>query len=149
MKVLITGHRIQKLTAYNCVKLYDMLHTVLRELKEKHGYIRGYAGMASGVDIWFCACCNSLAIPFVSCIPFDGQEDTMSEVDAELRKMLIEDAVEVRKVKNSWMVEECEMGIVIWDGNKGGTHNVVQQLIEKKKPFIWINPVSEKVWHCT
>ena len=72
----------------------------------------------------------------------------MSILDRELREGLLKTAVEVREVKNSWMVEECDMGIVVWDGNKGGTHNVLQQLIEKKKPFIWLNPVSCKIYHC-
>lgn len=104
--------------------------------------------MASGVDLWFCEACLALDIPYIACIPFDEQGETMEESEALLRSELIRQAGQVRKVKNSWMVEEAEMGIVVWDGNKGGTHNVVQQLIEKQKPFIWINPVGRKVWHC-
>lgn len=44
------------------------------------------------------------------------------------------------------MVEKADTGLVVWDGNKGGTHNVFQQLVEKKKPFVWINPVNEKFY---
>lgn len=43
------------------------------------------------------------------------------------------------------MVEIIDYGIIVWDGNKGGTHNVFQQMIENKKGFVWINPVSEKI----
>lgn len=57
-------------------------------------------------------------------------------------------AVEVLNVRNSWMVEHADIAIVLWDGNKGGTHNVLQQLIEKRIPFYWLNPVSQKIWPC-
>jgi uncharacterized protein with von Willebrand factor type A (vWA) domain len=46
------------------------------------------------------------------------------------------------------LVEHCDIGIVIWDGNKGGTHNVLQQLVEKSKSFYWINPVKQVIWKC-
>lgn len=148
MKVLITGHRKHKLGAYDqdWIKLavYDRLDT----LKRQHGYVRGYSGMASGVDLWFCDACIQLSIAYVACIPFDQQAETMTVEDVTSRAAMIGGATAVRKVKNSWMVEEAEMGLVVWDGGKGGTHNVVQQLVEMRKPFYWINPVSEKVWEC-
>jgi uncharacterized phage-like protein YoqJ len=64
------------------------------------------------------------------------------------REELLAGAVEIKKVKNSWMVEHCDTAIVVWDGNKGGTANVVQQLVEGKKNFYWINPVAKVVWKC-
>lgn len=148
MKVLITGHRLHKLQTYNTGWIHDAIGETLEELKYTHGYIRGYAGMASGVDLWFCQHCLSLAIQYVACIPFDTQDETMDEHSKKLRSYMLEGATEKKHVKNSWMVEECDMAIVVWDGNKGGTHNVVQQLIEKKKSFIWINPVAQVVWNC-
>jgi len=72
----------------------------------------------------------------------------MSAEDAILRQKYINSAQNVLSVKNSWMIEKADIGIVVWDGNKGGTHNVLQQLVEKKKSFQWINPVSETVWEC-
>ncbi len=148
MKVLITGHRYEKLSTYDITWIDRKLWEVMTDIQERHGFARGYSGMASGVDLWFARWCIGKKIPLVACVPFEGQELQMSAEDANLRQNLIESAVEVRKVKNSWMVEQCDMGIVVWDGNKGGTHNVVQQLIEKKKPFFWMNPVAEVVWPC-
>lgn len=148
MKVLVTGHRKFKLENYDCDWIRLALEQVVGDLLIKHGYLRGYSGMASGVDLWFCAELGVRNLAYVACIPFEGQEDTMSKEDAEFRKYLLSGAVETRSVKNSWMVEECDMGIVVWDGNKGGTHNVVQQLIERKKSFIWINPVAQSIYHC-
>jgi hypothetical protein len=46
------------------------------------------------------------------------------------------------------MVEKCNYGIIVFDGNKGGTHNVFQQMVEKHKPFTWINPVWETMTIC-
>ena len=148
MKLLVTGHREFKLQTYDINWIRQALKEVVGQLKEKHGYVRGYAGMASGVDLWFCESCKWHEVNYVACIPFEGQEETMDEWQAHVRQIHIQDAIEVRKVKNSWMVEECDMGIVVWDGNKGGTHNVVQQLVEKKKSFIWINPVAQSIYFC-
>lgn len=149
MKVLITGHRLEKLYNYDVAWIDRKLWEVMTDLQERHGFARGYSGMASGVDLWFAQWCVAKKIPFVACIPFEGQELQMNEPNRNLRKLLIESAAEVRNVKNSWMVEQCDMGIVVWDGNKGGTHNVVQQLVERKKGFWWMNPVSKVVYDCT
>lgn len=148
MKLLISGHRIHKLSTYHIPWIKLTIGEQLESLVAKHGYVRGYSGMASGVDLWFCQECSARQIPYVACIPFDEQGDTMSKEDREYRDQLIKVAVEVRKVKNSWIVEECDMALVVWNGDKGGTHNVVQQLVEKNKPFHWINPVAMKVWDC-
>jgi hypothetical protein len=101
--------------------------------------------MASGVDLWFCECCLTKGIPYLAYIPFEGQELLMSPEDAALRDTLINKSSKIKKIRNSAMVEDCEVAIVVWDGNKGGTHNCFQQLIEVKKDIWWINPVKEKV----
>lgn len=148
MKVLITGHRLEKLESYDILWIDAKLWEVMTDLQERYGFARGYSGMASGVDLWFGKWCVAMKIPLVACVPFDGQEKQMTVESALDRERLLSLAAEIRKVKNSWMVEECDAAIVVWDGNKGGTHNVVQQLIEKKKSFFWINPVSQVVWPC-
>ncbi len=89
-----------------------------------------------------------LGIPYIACVPFEGQESTMNPREAEIREQLLKTAKEIKSVKNSWMVEHCDVAIVIFDGNKGGTANVFQQLIENKRNFYWINPVGKVVWKC-
>ncbi len=144
MKSLITGHRLFKLKNYNEEWIKDAIWETVAN------YVTyGMAGMASGVDLWFCQACITEKTPYAAYIPFDEQQAQVEEEgQGDLRKSLIESASSVYKARNSVMVEKCSMGIVVWDGNKGGTHNVVQQLVESKKPFIWINPVSEKIWKC-
>ncbi len=147
MNVLITGHRIQKLEAYDHAWMRRAIEDVLIELKAEN-YVGGLSGMASGVDLWFCETCLTLEIPYTACIPFEGQEETMSTKDGARRHALIEKASAEMHIRNSAMVERADIGIVVWDGNKGGTHNVVQQLVETKKGFYWINPVGQVIWKC-
>jgi uncharacterized phage-like protein YoqJ len=104
--------------------------------------------MASGIDLHFCKSCILLGIPFIACIPFDGQEFTMSPNETDTRDRLIKMAKETKQVRNSWMVEHMDVGIVVFDGNKGGTANVFQQIIEHQKNFYWINPVGKVTWEC-
>lgn len=144
MKCLITGHRLFKLENYSINWIKDTISEVVFDNRSIISY--AYSGMASGVDLWFCDACAEWMIPYCACIPFMEQSDTMSEEERQSRQFCIDRAVAVVLMKNSLMVEKSDMGIVVWDGNKGGTHNVVQQLIEKNKPFIWINPVGQKVW---
>ena len=106
----------------------------------------GLSGMASGVDLWFCQACLENKIPYCACPPFEEQNLEMKKDEAIERSLLIEQASAIKKVRNSWMVENCDGGIVVWNGGKGGTHNVVEQLVEKNKPFVWINPVGKKIW---
>ncbi len=147
MNIMITGHRVQKLENYDIDFIKIAIKDTLEKLA-KNNYVRGFSGMASGVDLWFCDACYDLGIKWDACIPFEGQELTMSEDDREHRQMLINEAGKSHYVKNRSMVAWCEVAIVVFDGNKGGTHNVVQQLIENKKDFVWINPVSKVIWQC-
>lgn len=147
MRLIVTGHRDEKLVTYDKLWIKKAIEDCLLELKQQ-GLAIAYAGMASGVDLTFCESCQFLDVPFIACIPFEGQEKRMDEDAARFRKELLELAKEIKYVKNSWMVENCDVAIAVWDGNKGGTHNVVQQLIEKGVDFYWVNPVGQVVWKC-
>jgi uncharacterized phage-like protein YoqJ len=143
-KTLITGHRLFKLKCYDVEWIKSTLNDVI--LNNYPAY--GLSGMASGVDLWFCQSCEKYKIPYAACIPFKEQEDEVEADEVDERLRLIKIASTEYNIRNSAMVEKSEAGIVVWDGNKGGTHNVVQQLIENDLPFVWINPVSNKVWNC-
>lgn len=104
--------------------------------------------MADGIDLIFCETCRRLDLPYIACVPFEEQGENMMGLRKVMRDQLLSEAKEVKNVKNSWMVEHCDTAIAVWDGNKGGTHNVVQQLVEKKKNFYWVNPVAKVTWKC-
>lgn len=147
MNVIVSGHRIQKLENYDKQWIKNTLFSLLESLKENF-YIRGYSGMASGVDLWFLDACYQLDVDIVACPPFEGQENTMDDSSKIIREEFLSIAKEIKYIKNSKMVELADMAIVVFDGNKGGTHNVFQQLIENKKNFYWINPVAKVIWKC-
>ena len=149
MRLIVSGHREEKIATYDHHWISVQLTSLVGILKGTHGVSLAYSGMASGVDLYFCKACQIQKLPFIACIPFDGQELQMTEEAQNARAEYIKMASSVMHVKNSWMVEHCDIALVVWDGNKGGTHNVVQQLVEKNVPFIWLNPVGKKVWHCT
>lgn len=145
MKVMVSGHRVEKLAAYDTELIRILLESEIVELKNQFGYLIGLSGMASGVDLWFCQACLNQEIPYVAYIPFEEQASYMTEEDARSREYYLKNANEIRKQRNRHMVEDCDTAIVVWDGNKGGTHNVFQQLLEAQKSFKWINPINGKV----
>ena len=147
MRIIITGHRIQKLKDYDLGFIDYAINDTIKLLMEK-GASLAYSGMADGVDLWFCQACKTNNLPYIACVPFEEQDEYMSFEDKTLRNSLLATAKEIMKVRNSWMVEHCDYGIVVWDGCKGGTHNVLEQLVGNGTPFYWINPMSKKVWHC-
>ncbi len=145
MKVMITGHRAEKLAAYDTQWVKDTLGELVMELAVSGIISLGYSGMASGVDLFFCEACHDADIPFVACVPFDGQDEFMTEEEVLERRWWLARAVDIKRVRNRHMTEHCDRGIVVWDGNKGGTHNCLQQLLEMEKHFHWIIPQSKRV----
>ncbi len=148
MRIVITGHRTEKLAIYDFGWIQSAIDDVLVELKSKDTNLLAYSGMASGIDLHFCKSCIVLGIPYIACVPFDGQENTMIPRDADLRAILLKSAKEIKEVKNSWMVEHTDVGIAVWSAQKGGTANVFQQFVENRKNFYWINPVGKVTWKC-
>lgn len=155
MKLMISGHRKSKLKNYSeewiKITLEDILYTIPQYRFKGDKLIDeiiGLSGMADGIDLWFCELLLFKNVDYWACIPFEEQDEYMSEEYKKLRKHLVENARRTLNIRNSQMVEQCDKAIVVWDGNKGGTHNVFQQLVEKKKDFWWINPVKETVIKC-
>lgn len=148
MRLIVTGHRDEKLATYDHHWIRSEIAFLVGKLVNKQGVRLAYSGMASGVDLWFCRACQVHQLPFIACVPFEEQPLTMDEEARHARETYLKSAVDILHVRNSWMVEHADIAIVVWDGNKGGTHNVLQQLIEKKIPFHWLNPVSQKIWAC-
>lgn len=144
MRVMVTGHRLEKLQSYD---ISWIKRTILDqvELLTLEGLSLGMSGMASGVDLWFCDACRINEIPYQACVPFEGQDDLMDDESKLFRHSLIESAAEVKNVRNRYMVETCDAGLIVWDGNKGGTHNCFQQLMETSKRIRWIIPSRQQV----
>jgi uncharacterized phage-like protein YoqJ len=144
MKLLITGHRKSKLVNYDEFSIKYLLLDIF--LKESNNYTICLSGMADGIDLWFLEIFEASKIlgEYWCCVPFQEQEEYMCEEDKQLRQYFLQNCRNRLDIRNSEMVQMCDKAVVVWDGNKGGTHNVLQQLIENKKPFYWINPVNNK-----
>lgn len=140
-RTLVSGHRLFKLKQYDieCIKI------AIEECIFQSDVQYGISGAASGVDLWFCELLDYKNIPYAMYIPFDEQSELVEEFEKDLREKLIDRARCIKKVRNSQMVEEADSAIIVWDGNKGGTHNVFQQCIEKDIRIYWIEPKSMKV----
>lgn len=144
MKLMVSGHRRHKLINYDEDWIKTAIESTIIDLKAQ-GLALGFSGMASGVDLWFCGACFKQQIPYIGCVPFEEQGDDYPPDDYNARQVALTLAKEIKKVRNSFMVDTCDAAIVVWDGNKGGTHNCFQQLLEAKKDIWWINPIKEKV----
>ena len=72
-KVMVTGHRPQKLPirSINAIKL-ALLERV-QTLSDQQNDLVLVTGMALGVDTWFADITVKLGIPFYAVIPFHGQ----------------------------------------------------------------------------
>lgn len=147
MKILISGHRKFKLEDYDLVWIKEAINESIKKWINL-GMSIGLSGMANGVDLIFCELCYNNKIPYIACPPFEGQELTIGFTEKEVseRTKWLTKAKEIWKIRNSFMVEKCNGGIIVFNGEKGGTHNVFQQMLEKQKQFIWINPISQKCY---
>ena len=112
MRIVITGHRLQKLSNYDTEFILLAIDDIVQHLK-CNGASLAYSGMADGVDLWFCRSCLWHKLPYIACVPFEEQDEYMSFDDKTLRNSLLTSAKEIMKVRNSWMVEHCDYGVVI------------------------------------
>lgn len=150
MKLMISGHRLQKLSAYDKEWIQITIEEGIRYCKRYVKFFQGdrligLSGVADGVDLWFLELLYNQVYNFHVYIPFEGQEDYMSEEDKKLRNKMIEEARIKYYDRNRRMVQDCDRAIIVWDGTKGGTYNCFQMLVEMKKDIYWINPHTKTV----
>lgn len=140
-KTLVSGHRLFKLQSYDIEWIKIAIEEAVFDIQVQYGL----SGAASGIDLWFAEILKFKNIPYAMYIPFNEQENEVEEDEKESRSCLIECARCIKKVRNSQMVSEADNGIIVWDGSKGDTHNVFQQMIEADKPVYWIEPKHKKI----
>lgn len=156
MIVSFTGHRPEEISGYSggpvqdwvCGQLNDVLYT----LKPSSAI----SGMALGVDQWAAANCIYLNIPWIAAIPFVGQEKIWPQESQDEYWKLIQNCSKVvivsdggyspekMQLRNEWMVDNSDLLIAVWNGNKGGTGNCVRYAQLIKKPIHIINPKDFK-----
>lgn len=138
MIIAATGHRPPKLGGYGKEALVRLYKVALQELLVP-GPTKVLTGMALGWDTAVALACVKLELPFVACVPCEGQEKMWpAESQARYNKLLAaaEETVLIRngpydstcmQDRNIYMVDHCEKLVAMWDGKEqGGTWNCIE-----------------------
>lgn len=156
MKVMITGHRPDKLGGYDennpvAKRIKTELSMQLELLLFEDPKIEIITGLAQGADTWFAEIGIEKNIPIHAYIPFTGQESMWPKKAQErYREILAKCKVaklisqEVSKKaflqRNDAMVHDADMAIAVWDGSSNsGTGYTTRKLKLVRKKVIVIN----------
>ena len=150
-----TGHRPNKLPygyASNnpfIIWLKSELTKTLSELKPE----MAISGMALGVDQIAVEVCIGLGIDFVAAVPFAGQENAWPQPSREHFHSLLKKAAKIHvvseggyaahkmQVRNQFMVDNSDVLIAVYNGDKaGGTANCVNYAEKTGRRIIRIDP---------
>jgi len=155
--VAITGHRPERIPNIHMVE--HALAYAFHELEVE----KVIQGMAAGVDLLAARTAFRMNIPFISARPWAGH--TPRVADEYDYMMAINNAIEVVDVdpstsypgawvyqkRNEWMVDNAELVIAVWDGErKGGTFNCVKYANQEERHIYCIDPATgaaEWIWN--
>lgn len=155
MIVAVTGHRPNKLGGY-CGPANDKLRHVAKEMLRSHDPSLILTGMALGWDQAVAEACHELKVPFVACVPFEGQESAWPQGSQQRYHQLLAAAKQIvvvspggyfaakMQIRNEYRVDNCQYLVALWDGTSGGTGNCVKYAEEAGKH--WINLYD--YWRC-
>lgn len=154
MIVSFTGHRPDKLGGYHLPWPYKrevcgLIYNKLEELRPSCALI----GMAQGVDQIAAAICYDLAIPYIACVPFIGQERLWPKDAQDRYKTILDcaakvvvvcgpeiDPVEALQIRNEYMVDNSDLLLAVWNGDpRGGTYNCIRYAKLMSKPWIHLS----------
>lgn len=152
-KVMVTGHRPQKLPveSINAIKL-ALLERV-QALYDRHDDLVLVTGMALGVDMWFAEIGIKLGIPVIAVIPFTNQAASWHKLNRQHYLNILRDTEEIQCIheeykpsayfdRNKAMVEQSDECIAVWDGSQSGTAHAVSVANSLGVPVDRINPRS-------
>lgn len=145
MKIAIVGHHTEKLIAYDTGWIQSAIDGVLVGVKSDNSPLLGFTGMESSVDLYFCKTCILLGIPYIVCI---STAPTLTPRNSEVREQLMKTAQEIKQTDQSWVLDNVDIGICVFDGSEGRTYEVFKQWVKNRKKFYWINPVGRVTWKC-
>lgn len=156
MKVMVTGHRPNKLGGYGQSDIQTAvrveLYNLLTDIQHDHPDLIAISGMALGVDQWFAQEAMDLFIPVHAYIPFLGQECKWPKLSQDTYNSILRKCTETIVVcegsyaawkmqkRNERMVDDANLCIAVWDGTNGGTANCINYIRKSNKELIHINP---------
>ncbi len=168
MKLAITGHRPNKLgndftfTNPIIVKVRREIIDTIMAYKSRMrvnpttgDYARDLvlvSKIATGMEQLFVQIAIEFRIPFIAAIPYSNQEAEWGKSRKEQYRSLLGKAQNIHVASphyyqscilqcDRWMIDNCDLLIVVWDGTKGGTANCVTYAKSIDKPIIYIKPV--------
>ena len=150
-KIMITGHRPQKLLPHTIPQIKLKLLDRIKAMAEIHSDLHLISGMALGVDTWFAEIAIKLEIPFHAVIPFDGQDVRWRAADRAHYKCLLNEAESIKIIESGFsrqayfkrniaMVEMADECIAVWDGSPSGTSHAVGEAQTRGLPICIIDP---------
>jgi len=160
MIIAFTGHRPDKLpnkeTGYKLpnptyIQVCHETQKLLLELKPE----KCISGMAIGYDLYAAFVCLKLGIPYVSAIPFVGQEKMWPQETQKIYHRILEKAAEAvvvseggyaaqkMQIRNEWMIDHCDQVLACWDGSNGGTYNCIKYAQSQNKLIHYITPLTK------
>lgn len=153
MKVAMTGHRADKVALYNKGYIRHQIRAAFNDLKAD----LVIQGMCDGIDLMAAKYAYDLHIPFWSVRPWMGHHAAPGWQDWYLNaRVYAERVIVLDKSKkytgpwlyhnrNKWMVDNCDVVVAVWDGERsGGTFATVRYALGKK-PIWHINPKAYEV----
>jgi uncharacterized phage-like protein YoqJ len=168
MKLAITGHRPNKLGGdYALISpLMDRIKLTLRGLvlhygkdipDAKYSKLTLITGMALGIDTLFAKLAIEMNIPFIAAVPCFNQQAIWPPKSQKIYEDIIMHELctvvivsprvydpSVMRIRNEWMVDNCDALIAVWDGSSGGTANCVKYAKHKNRHIDYIDPNSLK-----
>lgn len=112
MRVMVTGHRPNKLGGYDVnaplnQKVIAALKARLEDLHIAHPELEACSGMALGVDQWWADLCNQLRIPWIAFVPCAEQWARWPQASKNAWEYIITGAKEVRMVSDKPYTAGC------------------------------------------
>ena len=160
-KIMVTGHRPQRVGGYNPNPTQDFVKSELERVIQKlnNGSVELVTGMALGVDQWFCEIGLKLSLKVHAYLPCKGQSAKWRPAQKEHHRnltlqcdwrLISKDTYTGPKQlldRNTAMVNDSNIAIIVWDGKKeGGTWHAVQEIRKAShiKQAIHINPATRR-----
>lgn len=151
-RVMVTGHRPQKMTHLQAAYAQKELRRLALKLRDENGMKSAISGMALGTDTWWAEYALWAKVELWAFIPFPQQPDRWSDHDqrawAWLRSQATEElvisdhySVENLLERNSAMVAVADAAIAVWSqaAGKSGTSDAVAKIRQAGKPLIIVD----------
>ena len=147
MRVAITGHRPQRIAGQE-----KNIEKWVKQYLSGIDCTEAYSGMAQGTDQIFANVAEKLNIPLICCYPykrssFHPAEEEINRKSKDVRFISDEYSKKSYWIRDKYMVDNCDVLLAVFDGNKnGGTWITIQYAEKIGKPIIyykWEDEVTE------